>query len=208
MLFRSRIVGVYDSNQKVMFSVSNELMQLMTTPLPTVLNGYARDMNVIQNFQQTDIANEFICFLRYNHLRLGISQPLSRFTLVLSIVAVVMLLITAFMIISFVKLSISERIYEIGLLRALGGSRRDVVNVFRTEQVMIGLAGGIYSLLIHLLLEIAVKKIAPDLAGATSLSLLILLFVILGSLLLPLVASLLPLRRVYQLSPIDCIRRR
>jgi len=206
--FLVKIVGYFNSSGQIMFSVSEELAEQMKTPLPTIVNGYARDLAVVRNFTKSDVAKDFLCFLRYDHLRISISGPLGQFSTVLALISFLVLLISVFMVISFVRFSITERTYEIGLLRALGGRRRDILNIFRLEQVLIGLAAGCAAMLVLLIFKFLSGHFLPDMAATSPVFGLILPGVFLGSVALPILAGLIPLRRVYFLKPIDCIRRR
>jgi putative ABC transport system permease protein len=65
------------------------------------------------------------------------------FTLLLVIVAVVALLVGGVGVLALMLIAVRERVREIGLRRAIGATRRDILWQFIEEALLIGLAGGL-----------------------------------------------------------------
>ena len=76
---------------------------------------------------------------------------------VLAGVAGISLLVSALMIIVTMYMSVSERTKEIGILRALGGRKKDVRRLFTSESILIGLFGAVFALVITLLAMVMIN---------------------------------------------------
>ena len=70
----------------------------------------------------------------------------------------VSLIVSSIMIGIITYISVLERIKEIGVLRSLGASKRDVARVFNAETLIIGFAAGIIGIGITVLLNIPALK--------------------------------------------------
>ncbi len=111
------------------------------------------------------------------------------------------------MIIVTMFMSVSERTKEIGILRALGESKKDVRNLFTSESLLIGLASfvlalilafGIGSLLNSALYSIAKFDMIQISVGNVVMTLIL-------ALVISFLAALLPARRAAKLNPIDAL---
>ena len=107
-------------------------------------------------------------------------------------------------------ISVLERTKEIGILRAIGASKRDVVRVFRAETIIEGLVAGILGMLFAELLcllanaIISVFKLADGLTVQfTPVHALILIAI---SVLLTVFAGSVPARRASRKDPVEALR--
>ena len=80
------------------------------------------------------------------------------------------LVVSSIMIGIITYISVLERTKEIGILRAIGASKRDISRVFNAETFIIGLAAGIIGIVITLLLNIPINIIVHDLTGIKALN--------------------------------------
>ena len=80
------------------------------------------------------------------------------------------LVVSSIMIGIITYISVLERTKEIGILRAIGASNRDVSHVFNAETVIIGFTAGAIGILLTLLLNIPINMIVHDLTGIYSLN--------------------------------------
>ena len=74
------------------------------------------------------------------------SQILGALTLALGAIAAISLSVAGIGIMNVMLVSVSERTREVGLLRALGVRRRQVLAVFLTESALLSAAGGLFGL--------------------------------------------------------------
>ncbi len=79
------------------------------------------------------------------------------------------LVVSSIMIGIITYISVLERTKEIGILRAIGASKKDVSRVFNAETFIIGLSAGLIGILMTVLLNIPINIIVHDLTGIMSL---------------------------------------
>ncbi|MCR5663971.1 MAG: ABC transporter ATP-binding protein/permease [Oscillospiraceae bacterium] len=80
------------------------------------------------------------------------------------------LVVSSIMIGIITYISVLERTKEIGILRAIGASKRDVSRVFNAETIIIGFTAGLIGILMTMLLNIPINLIVHDLTGIQSLN--------------------------------------
>ena len=80
------------------------------------------------------------------------------------------LVVSSIMIGIITYISVLERTKEIGILRAIGASKRDVSRVFNAETFIIGLTAGVIGIGATLLLNIPINVIIHDLTGISAIN--------------------------------------
>ena len=78
------------------------------------------------------------------------------------------LVVSSIMIGVITYISVLERKKEIGILRAIGASKRNISQVFNAETFIIGLFAGLIGIVITLLALIPANRIIHDIAGTTA----------------------------------------
>ena len=102
-----------------------------------------------------------------------------------------------------------ERTKEIGILRSLGASKRDVKNIFNAETFIIGLASGMIGIGIALLLTIPINMILYDLTELSNVARLNpvhALVLIIVSLTLTIIGGLIPAHITSKKDPVEALR--
>jgi len=82
-----------------------------------------------------------------------IQGQLQGFQVGLNIMIMVSLLVCGFLVFNTMFMSVKERTYEIGVLRAVGSSRRQVFSVFLQESIILGAIGTVIGIFVGLLLS-------------------------------------------------------
>ena len=105
--------------------------------------------------------------------------------------------------------SVIERIKEIGTIRSLGGRKRDIANIFRTEACIIGAVSAIIALIMTLIINLIINIVLGNLVGVTTIAKLsfgtaIGMFVL--SVGLNLIASLIPANIAAKKDPVIALR--
>ena len=119
------------------------------------------------------------------------------------------LVVSSIMIGIITYISVLERTKEIGILRAIGASRRDVSRVFNAETLIVGFAAGVIGILVTLLLTVIANLILgnltgiPDIASLPPLAGLILVAI---SMFLTLIAGLIPSGIAARKDPVVALR--
>ena len=121
----------------------------------------------------------------------------------------VSLIVSSIMIGIITYISVLERIKEIGVLRALGASKRDVSRVFNAETLIIGFAAGIMGIGVTVLLDIPISILIHSLAGISNVAALPWkggLILIAISMFLTLIAGLIPSKLASKKDPVIALR--
>lgn len=99
--------------------------------------------------------------------------------------------------------SVTERTREIGIRKAIGAKRRDILRQFLIEAVTLSLIGGILGIAIGVGAALLISKLG---SLATSISLTPILYAFLTSSLVGVIFGVYPARKAAQLKPIDALR--
>jgi len=131
-------------------------------------------------------------------------------TYVLIAFVAVSLIVSSIMIGVITLISVQERTKEIGILRAIGASKRNVSSMFNAETVIIGFTSGALGVLITYLLCIPINMILHHLTGLSNLSAYLppqaaVVFVVI-SMLLTMIAGIIPARSAAKKDPVVALR--
>lgn len=120
------------------------------------------------------------------------------------------LIVSSVMIGIITYISVVERTKEIGVLRALGASKREISNVFNAETFLIGLFSGVFGVAVTYLLSIPVNaligSLVPEVGRIAVLNPLAALAMICISVALTLVAGLIPAGAAAKKDPVVALR--
>ncbi len=120
------------------------------------------------------------------------------------------LVVSSIMIGIITYISVLERTKEIGVLRSIGASKRDISRVFNAETLIVGFCAGIFGIAITLLLCIPINIIVHHLTGIPNISAVLppaaAVILVVISMLLTLVAGLIPSRLAAKRDPVAALR--
>ncbi len=141
---------------------------------------------------------------------------LSSVTTIINVVSYVLiafvaisLVVSSIMIGIITYISVLERTKEIGILRSIGASKRDISRVFNAETLIVGLAAGVIGILVTVLLNIPVNiviKALVDISNVSRLPVTGAIALILISVLLTIIAGLIPSRYAAKKDPVEALR--
>ena len=120
------------------------------------------------------------------------------------------LVVSSIMIGIITNISVLERTKEIGILRAIGASKKDISRVFNAETFIVGLAAGILGIVITLLLCIPANAIIYALTGFANVRAVLppvaAIILILISMALTMIAGLIPAKSASKKDPVVALR--
>lgn len=121
----------------------------------------------------------------------------------------VSLIVSSIMIGIITYISVLERTKEIGILRAIGASKKDISRVFNAEAFIIGLISGVLGIGVTLLLNLPISVIVEQLTGVADIAKLPMsggIVLVIISLLLTTIAGLIPSRIASKKNPVEALR--
>ena len=120
------------------------------------------------------------------------------------------LVVSSIMIGIITNISVLERIKEIGILRAIGASKKDISRVFNAETLIIGLASGAFGIILTLLLCIPITAIVQLLTGLDNIRAILpwqgAIALVIISMVLTLIAGIIPSRSAAKKDPVVALR--
>ena len=140
----------------------------------------------------------------------SITTIINAISYVLIAFVAISLIVSSIMIGVITLISVQERTKEIGILRAIGASKRNVSSMFNAETVIIGFTSGILGVVITYLLCIPINAIIYSLTGISGLKaqlpIEIALVLIVISVVLTLFAGIIPSRSAAKKDPVVALR--
>lgn len=145
-----------------------------------------------------------------------IGTMLSSVTSVVNIISYVLiafvsvsLIVSSIMIGIITYISVLERTKEIGILRSIGASKKDITRVFNAETFIIGLISGVLGILITLVLNVPISVVVKNMTGVSHISKLPVngaVFLIFIDLVLTILAGLIPSKIASKKDPVEALR--
>ena len=119
------------------------------------------------------------------------------------------LVVSSIMIGIITYISVLERTKEIGILRAIGASKKDISRVFNAETFIVGLASGVIGIIITCILNLLINLIIKNITGVTvsaTLPIIGATILIIISTLLTMIAGLIPSKVASKKDPVIALR--
>ena len=139
----------------------------------------------------------------------SVSNIINTISYVLIAFVAISLIVSSIMIGIITYISVLERTREIGILRAIGASKKDISRVFNAETFIIGLISGLIGIGVTVLLTIPINSLIYKLTGvAVNVSLPAVAGVILVviSMILTIIAGLIPAKMASKKDPVEALR--
>ena len=154
--------------------------------------------------------DQVISYTDYMGIIMGsVTDIVNTISLVLIAFVSISLVVSSIMIGIITYISVLERKKEIGILRAIGASKRNVANVFNAETFIEGLIAGVFAIVVVVLASFPVNawaleaKQVPNLMSLPVQDALVLIAI---SVVLTVVAGLLPARSASKKDPVEALR--
>ncbi len=139
----------------------------------------------------------------------SVSQIVNTISYVLIAFVAISLIVSSIMIGIITYISVLERTKEIGILRAIGASKKDISRVFNAETFIVGLISGLIGIGITILLTIPINSIIYKMTGVVVHAMVppaagVILVVI--SMILTIIAGLIPAKMASKRDPVEALR--
>ena len=165
-----------------------------------IIKEYNSEVEEINQIKYTDMVGVLLS---------GITTIIDVISYILIAFVAISLVVSSIMIAIITYISVLERTKEIGILRAIGASKKDVTRVFNAETLIEGFISGIIGIVVTILINIPASMIVENLFGVPNIAKLpviggIILVII--SVLLTVFAGLVPSRMASKKDPVEALR--
>ena len=175
----AEIMETYSNNANASYDGNLELLGAVDLNKPSSISIYPKDFDAkdvitqeIDNYnqkQRDDGKEENV--INYTDLigimMSSVSQIIDTISYVLIAFVAISLVVSSIMIGIITYISVLERTKEIGILRAIGASKKDISRVFNAETFIVGLIAGLLGIGVTVLLNIPITKIIYAVTGVT-----------------------------------------
>ena len=166
---------------------------------------------VIEDYNSTVDPEDQINYTDYVALIMSsVTTIIDVISYVLIAFVAISLIVSSIMIGIITYISVLERTKEIGILRAIGASKKDISSVFNAETVIVGFGAGLIGILATILLCIPINAVVHHLTGIYSINAVLpplaAIALIAISMLLTVVAGLIPSRVAANKDPVVALR--
>ena len=131
-------------------------------------------------------------------------------SVVLSAFASISLVVSSVMIGVIIYISVLERTKEIGIIRSLGGRKKDISRVFNAESVIIGAFAGLLGIAITFVLTFPINALAVNydesLANVAQVNVIHLILLVIISTILTFIGGFIPSRLAARKDPVEALR--
>ena len=218
------LADLYDAHMPPTHSDSDyktnlRLLGKVSSDTPSTINIYAATFEAkdiiaeeIKNYNSTrDNEDDQITYTDYVALLMSsVATIIDVISYVLIAFVSISLVVSSIMIGIITYISVLERTKEIGILRAIGASKKDIARVFNAEALTIGFASGLIGVVFTVLICLPVNAIIQGLSGieniAAVLPLTPAIVLVLISMFLTFIAGLLPSRIAAKKDPVEALR--
>ena len=214
---------ITELNESMKATYEDNLIKLGSVDIdkPFGINIYPSDFEskeeiskMIEEYNQDKIDNkQDDLVISYNDV---VGMMLSSVTTIVDVISYVLiafvsisLVVSSIMIGIITYISVLERTKEIGILRAMGASKKDISRVFNAETFIVGLIAGLFGIGITLLLNIPVNMIIKSITGISNIAKLPLngaIILVIISMLLTIIAGLIPSKMASKKDPVIALR--
>lgn len=210
-------MNTYNENINATYDSNLTKLGVVDYSTPTKISLYASSFDgkeklgdLITSYNKKQIKSNVIT---YNDF---IGTMLSSVTSVVNIISYVLiafvsvsLIVSSIMIGIITYISVLERTKEIGILRSIGASKKDITRVFNAETFIIGLTSGVLGILITLVLNVPISVVVENMTGVSHIAKLPVngaVFLIFIDLVLTILAGLIPSKIASKKDPVEALR--
>lgn len=213
----AEILKNYQENATASYKTNLEKLGIVDLNKPSTINIYAKDFdskealaNIISEYNNNTTEENKLSYTDIIEVMMsGVSNIINIISYALISFVSISLIVSSIMIGIITYISVLERTKEIGILRSIGASKKDISRVFNAETLIIGAIAGILGILITILLNIPINIIINKLAGISTIASLPIkgaIILIIISILLTIIAGLIPAKMASKKDPVEALR--
>ncbi len=217
----AKVMETYSKNNSATYESACEKLGIVDLDSPSTINIYPKDFKakdeiakIIENYNQEkrDAGNEDDV-INYTDIVGVMMNSVSTIIDVISYILIafvaISLVVSSIMIGIITYISVLERTKEIGILRSIGASKKDISRVFNAETFIVGITAGLLGIGITVLLTIPINMVIKHLADISNAARLPLaggIILVVISVVLTVIAGLIPAKFAAKKDPVEALR--
>ncbi len=165
-----------------------------------IIDNYNKGKDEADKIEYTDVVGIMMS---------SVSTIVNVISSVLIAFVAISLIVSSIMIAIITYISVIERTKEIGILRSIGASKRDISRVFNAETLIEGLAAGVLGIVVTIVLNIPINIIIKNVVNISNISVLPVdgaIALILISVFLTVIAGFIPAKIASKKDPVEALR--
>ena len=217
----AKLMEVYTTNSNSSYDDNMKKLGAVDLDNPSTINIYPKDFEAkdsiakeIEKYNKMQRKNgkednEIVYSDLVGTLISSVSSIVDVVSYVLIAFVTISLVVSSIMIAIITYISVLERTKEIGILRAIGASKKDITRVFNAETIIEGFSAGVLGILITIIISIPINIIVESNFGVeniTSLPYMAALVLIFISTILTVIAGLIPSKIAAKKDPVEALR--
>lgn len=217
----AQMMETYSANKDSSYEKNLQKLGAVDIDTPTSISIYPKDFeskdkisNAIEEYNQKQRDNgkeeNTISYTDIvGTMMKSVSQIINTISYVLIAFVAISLIVSSIMIGIITYISVLERTKEIGILRAIGASKKDISRVFNAETLIIGLISGLIGIGITVLLTLPINSMIYAVTGVkvvTAVPFKAGVVLVLISMFLTIIAGLIPAKIASKKDPVIALR--
>ena len=213
----AELIKNYQENAEATYESNLEKLGIVDLEHPSTINIYAKDFDskeslntLIDTYNNENKEENQITYTDFIAVMMsGASNIINIISYVLMAFVAISLIVSSIMIGIITYISVLERTKEIGILRSIGASKKDISRVFNAETLIVGATAGALGILVTIILNIPINMIIQsltDISGISKLPIGGAIILIIISILLTVIAGLIPAKMASKKDPVEALR--
>ncbi len=213
----ANLIKTYQENAEATYETNLEKLGIVDLEHPKTINIYAKDFDskealndLIDKYNTENTEENKITYTDFIAVMMsGASNIINIISYVLMAFVSISLIVSSIMIGIITYISVLERTKEIGILRSIGASKKDISRVFNAETLIVGATAGVLGIIVTLILNIPINMIIKSLTDINNISKLPFmggLILVIISILLTVIAGLIPAKMASKKDPVEALR--
>ena len=217
----AEFMATYTQNHNATYESNLETLGVIDLNSPSAINIYPKDFeskdqiaNLIEEYnnarreegeEENIISYTDIVGVMMN----SVSTIIDVISYILIAFVAISLIVSSIMIGIITYISVLERTKEIGILRSIGASKKDITRVFNAETFIIGITAGLIGIGVTILLTIPINLLINSLASISNAAILPIngaIILVIISVVLTMIAGLIPARFAAKKDPVEALR--
>ena len=214
---RAKIIASYIENAQSTYESNLLKVGIVDIENPDVINIYPKDfeskdeiVKIIDKFNEGKSEDEEIAYTDIVGVMMtSVTSIINTISYVLMAFVSISLVVSSIMISIITYISVLERTKEIGILRSIGASKKDISRVFNAETLIEGLVAGLLGIGVTLILNIPINIIIKHVTNISNVSILPVvggIGLVIISVVLTVLAGLIPSKMASKKDPVEALR--